>query len=282
MDFNNNPNYGKSYVIKPQKGLIKFDFAEIWRFRELFYIFIWRDIKVRYKQTAIGVLWAILQPLFTMIIFTVFFGRLAKIPSDNVPYSIFVFTGLIFWNYFSLTLANVSSVLVEYESIIKKIYFPRLILPLSSVFTPIVDFFIALIVLIALMLYYHYPPTFVGIILVPFLVLISAFSVVGLGLFLASVNVKYRDVRYVVPFFIQLMLFLTPVIYPVSIIPSKFQWLVFLNPIAGVITLARSSMLHTALVDWRLLALSFGISLILLMFGLYYFRKTERFFADIL
>lgn len=275
-------DYSVSYIIKPPKGLIKFDFSELWRFRELFYIFIWRDLKVRYKQTAVGVLWAIFQPILTMLIFTIFFGKLAKIPSEGAPYPIFVFAGLIYWNYFSLALVNISNVLVEHESIIKKIYFPRLIMPIASAFTPVIDFFLAIVVFFILMIYYHLVPNFAGLLFIPILIFISVFSVIGLGLFLASVNVKYRDVRHALPFFIQLMLFLTPVIYPVSIVPQKFQWLIYLNPMAGVITLARSSMLHTAPVDLKLLLISSGISLVLLIFGLYYFRKTERFFADIL
>jgi len=270
------------YEIKPPKSFVQIDFPELWRFRELFYIFIWRDIKVRYKQTAVGVFWAILQPFLTMIIFTVFFGRLAKVPSDNTPYAIFVFAGLVYWNYFSIALANMSSSLVEHEGIIKKIYFPRLILPCASAFTPVIDFLLALVILVALMAFYHFHPNYIGFILIPVLILISIFSVLGLGLFLASINVKYRDVRYVLPFFIQILLFVTPVIYPISIIPSRFQWIVFLNPMAGVITVARNSLLHFGAIDWKLLLISLGISLIFLVFGIYYFRKTERFFADIL
>lgn len=270
------------YEITPPKKLVSINLPEIWRYRDLLYIFVWRDIKVRYKQTAIGVVWAIFQPLFTMIIFTVFFGRLAQMPSDGVPYPIFVYAGLLLWNYFSSALASASDSLVYNESIVKKVYFPRLILPLSTTVTPAVDFLLALIVLFGLMAYYHFTPHLLGIILLPLLLLISLLSAWGLGTLLASVNVKYRDVRHALPFFIQLMLFLTPVIYPVSMIPAKFQWIIYLNPMAGIIQTARAALLGGGAVDWSILFISFGISLVLVYCGIYYFRKTERFFADIL
>lgn len=268
--------------ITPPKSLIAIDLNELWRFRDLFYIFVWRDIKVRYKQTILGILWAIFQPLLTMIIFTVFFGNLAKVPSDNIPYPIFVYTGLLLWNYFSTALTNASGCLLENEGIIKKVFFPRLILPFSATITPAIDFCFALVILFILMFFYHFTPGALGIILIPALLIISFLSAVGLGLFCAAVNVKYRDVRYILPFFIQLFMFITPVIYPVSIIPRRFQWLMFLNPMAGVITIARSSLLHTAIINWRLLGVSLVSALILLFFGITYFRKTERFFADVL
>ena len=273
-------NYYQEIV--PPKSLISIDFNELWKFRDLFYIFVWRDIKVRYKQTVLGILWAIFQPLFTMLIFTIFFGRLAKVPSDNIPYPIFVYTGLLLWNYFSTSLTNASNCLIENEGIIKKVYFPRLILPFSATITPVIDFCFALIILFILMLFYHFTPGIIGIIIIPVLLIISFLSAAGLGLFCSAVNVKYRDVRYILPFFIQLFMFITPVIYPISIIPQKFQWLIFLNPMAGVITLARSSLLHTAIIDWRLLGVSLISAIILLFLGINYFRKTERFFADIL
>ncbi|MEI6040059.1 MAG: ABC transporter permease [Candidatus Berkelbacteria bacterium] len=270
------------YEIKPPKGLVHIDLKEIWAYRELLYIFVWRDIKVRYKQTAVGVMWAIFQPFFTMLIFTIFFGRFAKMPSDGVPYPIFVYAGLLLWNYFSNALSSASDSLIVSEGIIKKVYFPRLILPLSTTVTPVFDFFLALVVLFGLMIFYHFTPHFLGIILIPLLLLISLLSAWGLGVFLASVNVKYRDVRYILPFFIQIMLFLTPVIYPISIIPAKYQWLIYLNPMAGVIQTARTTLLGGGSVDWQILSMSFGISLILVIGGIYFFRKTERFFADIL
>lgn len=270
------------YEITPPKGLVSINFPEIWRFRNLFYIFVWRDVKVRYKQTFVGIAWAIFQPLLTMLIFTIFFGRLAKIPSDGMPYPIFVYSGLLLWNYFSTALTNASDSLIINDSIIKKIYFPRLILPISASVTPTIDFLFSLAVLFGLMAYYHYTPSILGIILIPIMLLISFLFASGLGIFLASINVKYRDVRYILPFFIQMLLFVTPVIYPVSLIPQKFQWIIYLNPMAGAITVMRSSLLQTGSINWQIIFISLGISIFLLLAGIAYFRKTERFFADIL
>ena len=276
---NNNIN---TYEIKPYTGLIKIDFAELWRYRELFLILVWRDIKVRYKQTAIGIIWAVFQPLLTMAIFTVFFGRLARVPSDNIPYPIFVYSGLLLWNYYSTALTNSSNCLVENEGIVKKIYFPRLILPLSTTITPTIDFLIALMILFVLMIYYHFIPNLYGILLIPILLFAAFISALGLGVLFAAINVKYRDVRYALPFFIQIMMFITPVIYPVSIIPVKYQWLAYLNPMTGIVSLSRSTLLHTNPIDIKLLMLSLISSIIILIFGITFFRKTEKFFADIL
>ncbi|HLC99946.1 MAG TPA: ABC transporter permease, partial [Patescibacteria group bacterium] len=179
-------------TIKPQKGWMGINFKEIWLYRELFYIFVWRDIKVRYKQTAIGILWAILQPFLMMMIFSFVFGRLAKIPSNDIPYPVFVFAGLLFWNYFSSAITNASNVLVEQESMVKKIYFPRLILPISSSLTPLVDFCIAFVILLGLTAYYHYVPNIFGILMIPLLLLLAFVSAAGIGFFLSAINVKYR------------------------------------------------------------------------------------------
>jgi len=268
--------------IKPPKGLIKFDFKEIWLYKDLFYTFISRNIKVRYKQTAIGVIWAIFQPVLTMLIFTIFFGRLVKVPSENIPYPVFVFAGLLYWNYFSAAVNGASNSLVDSEGIIKKVYFPRLIIPFSSSATPLVDFFFSLIVFFVIAMYYNFFTTIQGVLIIPILLLVAFLSSTGLGLFFASVNVKYRDVRHALPFFIQILLYLTPVIYPVSLIPEKFKWLIFLNPLAGVITVARDTLLHKLPVDWTILGISFFISTLLLILGISYFRKTERYFADII
>jgi len=270
------------YEIKPPRGLIRINFKELWRYRELFYIFVWRDIKVRYKQTALGVVWAVFQPFLTMIIFSLFFGRLAKVPSEGIPYPVFVYAGLLLWNYFAAALTSSSDSLLANEGIIKKVYFPRLILPISSTITPAIDFGISFLVLLALMLYYRFTPTIVGILIMPVLLTVSLLCAAGIGFLLSSINVKYRDVRYILPFFIQIMLFLTPVIYPVSIIPARFQWLAYLNPMTGLITIARALLLHTGAVDWKLLPISLLVALVLFLVGLFYFRKTERFFADII
>jgi len=268
--------------IKPLKGLVQVDFKELWRYRDLLWAFVERNIKVRYKQTAIGIGWAVFQPLITMVIFTIFFGRLAGIPSDNIPYPIFVYAGLLYWIFFSAALSGASSSMVESGNMIQKVYFPRLIVPLSAILTPAIDFAISLVVLFGLIAFFRYPPSLSGIVMIPLLVVCTVLAMLGPGLFLAALNVKYRDVRYALPFFIQILLFVTPVIYPLSIIPERFQWIASLNPMAGVITVARSSLLGNGSVDWLSLAVSVGIGLVLLVGGLAYFKKTERFFADII
>lgn len=270
------------YKITPPKGLIKIDFKEIWQYRDLLYILIWRNIKVRYKQTLVGVGWAIFQPLVTMAIFTIFFGRLIKVPTDGVPYAVFVYTGLLYWNYFSAALTEASNSLIADESIIKKVYFPRIIAPISTTITPLIDFALAFLILFVLMLLFHFTPNFWGILLIPVLVLITFLASSGLGLFLSSLNVKYRDVRYILGFFVQILMYVTPVIYPASIVPEKFKWIFYLNPMAGVITLARDNILHHNPFNWFLLLTSFGVSIFLVIIGLAYFRKTERFIADVL
>jgi lipopolysaccharide transport system permease protein len=267
-------------LIRPKKIFHLSDLKEIWQYRELLYFFSWRDLKVRYKQTAIGAGWAIFQPFITMVVFSVFFGELAKIPSDNVPYPIFVYVGLLFWQFFSSALSDTSSSLVNNQAIITKVYFPRLILPISSVITKFVDFLIATVILIGLMFYYGYTPNLVGLLLIPVLLIITFMAATGAGLFLAAINVKYRDVRYALPFFIQMLLFVTPVIYPASI-AGKYSIFLAINPMMGVIQNARAALLGTAPVNWMLLGISFVACLILLLIGIYVFKKVERYFADI-
>lgn len=271
----------ESTVIRPRKTFSLKDIKELWQYRELLYFFTWRDLKVRYKQTYIGVAWAIFQPFITMVVFSIFFGELAKIPSDGVPYPIFVYVGLLFWQFFSTALSDTSNTLISNQSIITKVYFPRLILPISSVMTKFVDFLIATLILIGLMFYYGYMPHIFGLFILPLLLLITFMASVGLGLFLASINVKYRDVRYALPFFIQIMLFLTPVIYPASI-AGKYSYLLAINPMMGVIQSARAAILGTAPINWSLIEISFIGTLILMVLGIYIFKKTERYFADII
>lgn len=268
-------------IIKPKKTFSLQDFKEIWNYRELLYFFTWRDLKVRYKQTFIGATWAILQPFITMVVFTVFFGTLAQMPSDGVPYPIFVYVGLLFWQFFSSALSETSNTLIANQSIITKVYFPRLILPLSAVLTKFVDFIIASLILIGLMIYYGYMPHLLGFLLIPVLLVITFMISVGSGLCLASVNVKYRDVRYALPFFIQILLFITPVIYPASI-AGKYSWILAFNPMTGVIQSARAALLGTTPINWLLLSLSFIVCLVILVIGTFYFKKVERYFADVL
>lgn len=267
-------------IIKPKKDLSLEDFREVWRYRELLYFFTWRDLKVRYKQTSIGALWAIFQPFITMVVFSVFFGKLAGIPSDSVPYPVFVYVGLLFWQFFSGALTDTSNTLVANQSIITKVYFPRLILPISAVITKLIDFAIAAVILVGLMIYYGFAPNLIGLAILPLLLLITFMASVGGGLFLAAVNVKYRDVRYVLPFFIQILLFLTPVIYPASI-AGAYSKLLAMNPMTGVIQAARAALLGTTPINWLLLGISFTACLVLLVVGVIYFKKVERYFADI-
>jgi lipopolysaccharide transport system permease protein len=268
-------------VIKPKKIFHLSDLRELWQYRELLYFFTWRDLKVRYKQTVIGAGWALFQPFITMVVFTVFFGSLAKIPSDNVPYPIFVYVGLLFWQFFSSALGDTGNVLITNQAIITKVYFPRLILPISSVITKLVDFAIAGIILVGLMIYYGYMPHLWGFLLVPLLLFISFMAAVGGGLILAAINVKYRDVRYALPFFIQILLFVTPVIYPASI-AGKYSKLLAINPMTGVIQNARAALLGTAPINWALIGISFIGCFVLLIAGIFIFKRVERYFADII
>ncbi|HBH71677.1 MAG: ABC-2 type transporter [Parcubacteria group bacterium GW2011_GWC1_42_11] len=270
----------KVTIIRPKKVFSLEDIKEIWRYKELLYFFTWRDFKVRYKQTFIGILWAIFQPFMTMVVFSVFFGGLLRVSSDGVPYPIFVYTGLLFWQFFSSALSDTSGVLISNQAIITKVYFPRLILPLSSVATKLVDFAIAAVILGGMMLYYGFTPDLMSIVVIPILLVITFMAAVGGGLFLAAVNVKYRDVRFILPFFIQLLLFLTPVIYPASV-AGKYSWILAFNPMMGVIQNARAVLLGTAPINWMLISISFAATALLLIVGTIYFKKVERYFADI-
>ncbi len=275
-------NYFMEIIIRPKNQWWKIDWKEIWDFRELFYFFTWKDIKVKYKQTVVGVGWAIFQPLVTMVVFSIFFGKLAKMPSDGIPYPLFVYSGLVFWTFFSASLASVSGSFVDNERILTKIYFPRIILPVSSIMTHLVDFFVASVILIFIMAYYHFAPSLIGVLLCPLLILLSFISSFGIGLLFASLNVKYRDVRYVLPFFIQLLIFVTPVIYPVSIMSPKYRWLLGLNPMAGVVDAARAGLLGGREIDWLLFAVSALSAFVYCLIGGIYFRKVERYFADVI
>ncbi len=269
-------------IIKPQKGWLNIGFRELWDYRELVYFFVWRDIKVRYKQTLVGALWVIFQPLTTMLIFTIFFGKFARMPSDNIPYPIFVYVGILLWSYFSFGLSHSSDSMISNSNIIQKIYFPRLIIPISSSLIGLIDFAVASVILIGLMFYYHVVPNVMIIVYLPILILVTFLSSVGLGCFFASVNVKYRDVRYIIPFFIQIFMFLTPVIYPISILGNKYKWFLYFNPMSGIIESARSIIFKDKPVDWYLFSSSIIVSIMLFIFGIMYFRKTERYFADII
>jgi lipopolysaccharide transport system permease protein len=267
-------------IIRPKKTFSWNDIKELWQYKELLYFFTWRDLKVRYKQTAIGVAWAVFQPFMTMVVFSIFFGKLAHMPSDGIPYPIFVYVGLLIWTFFSGALSDTSNCLIANQSIVTKVYFPRLILPISSTLTGLVDFFISSIILVGMMMYYHFTPHLTGLLILPLLLFISFLAAVGGGLFFASINVKYRDVRYVLPYFFQLMLFLTPVIYPSSI-AGKYSWILAINPMTGVIKAARAAILGTTPVNWNLLLISLVVTIVIFIIGIIFFKKTERYFADI-
>jgi len=270
----------KLSIIEPKKGWIPIDFEEIWKYRELLYFLTKRDIKVRYKQTVLGGLWAIIQPLSTMIVFTLFFGKLAQIPSDGIPYPIFVYAGLLPWNYFSNALSASGNSLIESQNLITKIYFPRLIIPASASLAGLLDFCVAITVLGILMIFYQFVPG-IEILLFPALVGLTFMCAVGVGLWLSALNVEYRDIRYVIPFLIQIWMFVSPVIYPVDLIDHKYQWLLALNPMGGIIDAYRASLLGYKPVDWTLLFISSSIIFALFLSGVLYFRRMEKTFADV-
>jgi len=267
-------------IIEPKKGFVPVDLKEIWNYRELFYFLTKRDIKVRYKQTVLGGLWAIIQPLSTMVIFTFFFGRLAKIPSDGMPYPIFVYAALLPWTYFANAVSTSGNSLVGSANLITKIYFPRLIVPISAALGGLLDFFIAIFILLGLIIHYKVILG-LGILLFPFLMGLTFLCAVGVGLWLSALNVQYRDIRYVIPFLIQIWMFVSPVIYPVSLAKGKYLYLLLFNPMSGVIKAYRASILGHQPIDWGMLGLSTAIIFIILISGLFYFRKMERVFADV-
>jgi lipopolysaccharide transport system permease protein len=266
-------------VIRPSKGWTALDLAGLWRYRELIFFLSWRDIKVRYKQTALGVAWAVIQPVFTMVVFSVFFGRLAGIPSDGLPYPIFAFCALLPWQLFAYSLTESSNSLVANQNLLTKVYFPRLIIPLSSVIAGLVDFAIAFVVLIGMIGYYHIIPT-QAIWTLPLFVLLAVSLALGVGLWLSALNVRYRDVRYTLPFLTQVWLVATPIAYPSSLVPEQWRALYGLNPMAGVVEGFRWALLGTGRTPGALLTVSVFATFAILLSGLYYFRRMERTFAD--
>jgi lipopolysaccharide transport system permease protein len=266
--------------IRPHKGWVALNLSDLWVYRELLYFLTWRDIKVRYKQTLLGAAWAIIQPLFTMLLFTLFFGKLAKIPSDGVPYPIFAYAGLLPWTFFSNAVTNSGNSLVGSSSLITKVYFPRMIIPGAAVGSGLVDFGIAFVILIGLMVYYGVPVTW-SIVMLPVLVALTTLLALGVGMWTSAMNVKYRDIRYAMPFLVQLWLFASPVIYPASLMPQKWRWVLWLNPLTGIIEGFRSSLLGSNRFNWLALGLSTLMTLGALVYSAYTFRRMERVFADI-
>jgi lipopolysaccharide transport system permease protein len=268
-------------IIRPTRGWGALNLGELWLYRELIYFLTWRDLKVRYKQTALGAAWAIIQPFLTMVVFSVFFGGLLKVASDNVPYPIFSYTGLLPWGVFAKALTDAGRSLVLNRSMITKIYFPRLIVPLASVLAGVVDFFIAFVVLLGMMWWFHITPTISAVWAVPLLLLLSLVTALGVGLWLSALNVVYRDIGYILPFLTQLWFYLTPIVYPSSKIPEKWRLLYALNPMAGVVEGFRWALLPTQTAPGPMVAVSAIIAILILISGLFYFRRMERTFADI-
>lgn len=267
------------YVIE-SSGRKLFNWIELWRYKELFYFFTWRDIKIKYKQTALGLLWAVIQPLLMMTIFTLFFGRALAIPSQNLPYPVYVFSGLLIWNIFATGLTNASNSMVNNSGIIKKIYFPRLIVPVSSILVALFDFLMAFILFIPILLFYKQPISLNAIVFWPLAIFFSAVAALGLGCWLAALNVKYRDFRYVIPFLIQVLFFLTPIIYPISLLKyPALQYLLSASPMYIAIELFRLP-LTAVMPNILFLSISLLSNISLLFIGIIYFRKTEDFFAD--
>lgn len=271
-------------VIEPSRGWFSLQLRAVWEYRELLYFLVWRDIKVRYKQTALGVFWIVLQPVVSMIVFSLLFGTLLKVPSGEVPYPIFAYAALLPWNYFASSLNRSSASVVNSAHLITKVYFPRLIIPISGVLSGLVDFAIAFLVLVGMMIYFGIMPTRAALLL-PALVLLAMCTALGFGLWLSALNVRFRDINHVIPYLIQVWMYATPVIYGSTLIPERFRFLLGLNPMTGVVEGFRWALLGHRLADARppgpLFVASIGLALTVLITGLIFFRRTERTFADI-
>jgi lipopolysaccharide transport system permease protein len=269
-----------SLTISPPSGWASIGLKELWEYRELLYFLTWRDIKVRYKQTALGAAWAIIQPFFMMVVFSLFFGKLGRIPSDGIPYPVFVYCALLPWQLFAHALSESSNSLVSNQNLITKVYFPRLVVPISAVLGGLVDFAIAFIILLGMMAYYGIAPT-VMIVTLPLFLVLAVATALGVGLWLSALNVQYRDVRYTIAFLTQFWLFATPVAYPSSLVPERWRWLYGLNPMAGVVEGFRWALLGKANAPGPLLVVSIIVVVLIFVSGLYYFRRMEETFADL-
>ncbi|RPI84702.1 MAG: ABC transporter permease [Chloroflexi bacterium] len=266
--------------IKPRNKWASLKLDDLWRYRELLYFFAWRDLKVRYKQTVLGAAWAVLQPFLTMVVFSIFFGRLAEIPSDNLPYPVFAYSALVPWTFFANSLTHASNSIVSNAGMVKKTYFPRLTLPVATVMTGLIDFTLALCVLIGMMLYFRIVPT-INIVWLPLLLLLALITSLGASLWFAALNVRFRDVRYIVPFLVQFWLFLTPIAYPSSLVPEQWRLIYSLNPMVGVVEGFRWALLGTDTTPGPIIIVSSLVALFMLVAGTFYFRNMERSFADI-
>jgi lipopolysaccharide transport system permease protein len=267
-------------VIEPSTGWVSLKLKELWEYRELLYFLCWRDIKVRYKQTVLGAAWAIIQPFFTMVVFSLFFGKLAKMPSDGLPYPIFAYAALVPWTFFANSLTQSSNSLVGSANLITKVYFPRLVVPISSVISNVVDFLLAFAVLLGMMVFFGIAPT-ANILWLPLLLALALVTALGVGLWLAALNVQFRDVRYTLPFLTQFWLFATPIAYPSSLLSEPWRTVYALNPMVGVVEGFRWALLGTATSPGPMILVSALAALVLLVGGAFYFRRMERTFADV-
>jgi homopolymeric O-antigen transport system permease protein len=267
-------------VIKPTQAWAAINLRELWARREVLYFLVWRDLKVRYKQTVLGVTWVIVQPLVTALIFTVFFGILARVPSEGLPYTVFAFAGLLPWIFFSNAVTQSSTSLVASSHLVTKVYFPRIMIPAAAVATWLLDFAISFVMLGGLMVYYGVALTW-NFLAIPALLLLLTFLALGVGMWLSAINVKYRDVRYLLPFLLQVLMFASPVIYPPAFVPEKWRWMLSLNPMTGIIDGFRAAIFGAKLLDRRSLALSVLISLLILVSGAFAFKRMEKTFADV-
>ena len=270
-------------VIEPVSGWKPLDPHDLWRYRELFYFLTWRDVKVRYKQTSLGAAWAVLQPLGNMILFTLLFGRLAKLPSDGIPYPLFAYAGLLPWTFFANAVGSSGNSLVGSSHLITKVYFPRMIIPASAILAGLVDLGISFVVMAALMVWYGVPISG-SILMLPILVLLTAILALGVGMWLSALHVRYRDIRYLIPFLIQFWMFATPVIYPASLMPERYRMIYFLNPMSGLIEAYRVALLggvNGAKFNLVTLGMAGGLAIVMLVYATYHFRRMEKTFADI-
>ncbi|HCS39018.1 MAG TPA: phosphate ABC transporter permease [Anaerolineaceae bacterium] len=272
----------ETVIIQPVKGLVALNLRDLWIYRELVYFLTWRDLKVRYKQSVLGVLWAIIKPFLAMVVFTVFFGNLAKLPSDGLPYPIWSYTGLLPWEFFAAALSVSARSMLTSGNMVSKIYFPRIIVPLASVFANLVDFLIAFVILIGMMIFYHITPT-INMLWLPAFMLLAIITALGVGLWFSALLVMYRDINYMLPFITQLWMFISPVVYASSIVPEKWRVLYSLNPMAGVVEGFRWALLGTQQsISPLMIAISSIIALTLFISGLFFFRRMERVFADMI
>jgi lipopolysaccharide transport system permease protein len=270
----------RAIVIEPARGWVPLHLAELWAYRELLYFLVWRDIKVRYKQTALGAAWAVIQPFFTMVVFSVFFGRRAGLPSEGLPYPVFTYCALVPWTYFATALTQSSNSLVDHARLITKVYFPRLLVPAAAVVAGLLDLAIAFVVLVAMLLYYGVTPG-PAVLLLPCFALLATLTALAVGLWLSALNVQYRDVRYTIPFLVQFWLFVTPVAYSSTLVPERWRTLYALNPMTGVVEGFRWALLGRREAPGLMLAASVVSVLVLLAGGLLYFRRMEQRFADV-